>query len=117
MFNKLPLKDVKTVALVSGGNIDVTNLNRVITRGLVKSGRIADLRLEVRDQPAVLSSIANILGALGANILSVHHERHSASKNINDCIVHIEAETRNAEHIAAIEKALTEAGHEVVLRR
>ncbi|MDE6557140.1 MAG: threonine ammonia-lyase, partial [Duncaniella sp.] len=80
MFNKVPVKGKKTVALVSGGNIDVTNLNRVINRGLVKSGRIADLRLQVRDQPAVLSSIANILGELGANILSVHHERHSASR-------------------------------------
>ncbi len=70
MFNKVPVCGKKTVCVVSGGNIDVTILNRVITRGLVKSGRNCTLKLDVGDKPGQLSEICTILGANGANIIS-----------------------------------------------
>lgn len=114
MFNKVPIGGKKTVCVVSGGNIDVTILNRVITRGLVKSGRNCMLKLDVGDKPGQLSGICSILGANGANIISVTHERNSDATSINGCILRIEIETRNNDHITQIKKALSDSGHHVV---
>lgn len=114
MFNKVPIKGKKTVCVVSGGNIDVTILNRVITRGLVKSGRNFTLKLDVGDKPGQLSEICSILGSNGANIISVTHERNSNTTSINGCILRIEVETRNHDHISLLKKALADAGHHVV---
>ena len=114
MFDKVPIKGKKTVCVVSGGNIDVTSLNRVITRGLVKSGRNFTLKLDVGDKPGQLSGICSILGENGANIISVTHERNSDATSINGCILRIEVETRNHAHIAQLKEALTAAGHHVV---
>lgn len=114
MFNKVPIGGKKTVCVVSGGNIDVTILNRVITRGLVKSGRNCMLKLDVGDKPGQLSGICSILGANGANIISVTHERNSDATSINGCILRIEIETRNNDHIMQIKKALSDSGHHVV---
>ncbi|MDE6377342.1 MAG: threonine ammonia-lyase [Duncaniella sp.] len=113
MFNKVPVKGKKTVCVVSGGNIDVTILNRVITRGLVKSGRNHTLKLDVGDKPGQLSEICSILGQNGANIISVTHERNSDSTSINGCILRIEVETRNHDHIAQLKKSLTDGGFHV----
>lgn len=110
MFNKVPIKGKKTVCVVSGGNIDVTILNRVITRGLVKSGRNHTLKLDVGDKPGKLSEICSILGSNGANIISVTHERNSDTTSINGCILRIEVETRNHEHIEQLKQSLSEAG-------
>lgn len=114
MFDKVPIKGKKTVCVVSGGNIDVTSLNRVITRGLVKSGRNFTLKLDVGDKPGQLSGICSILGENGANIISVTHERNSDATSINGCILRIEVETRNHAHIAQLKEALMAAGHHVV---
>ncbi len=114
MFNKVPIKGKKVVCLVSGGNIDVTNLNRVITRGLVKSGRNCTVKLDVVDKPGVLSEVAQVLSKNGANVLSVVHERNSDHTSINGCILSVELETRNHDHIAQLRKALTDAGHHIV---
>lgn len=113
MFNKVPVKGKKTVCVVSGGNIDVTILNRVITRGLVKSGRNCTLTLDLTDQPGQLSGVCSVLGANGANIISVTHERNSHITSINGCIIRVEIETRNHDHIRQLCKALTEAGYQV----
>ena len=114
MFDKVPIKGKKTVCVVSGGNIDVTSLNRVITRGLVKSGRNFTLKLDVGDKPGQLSGICSILGENGANIISVTHERNSDATSINGCILRIEVETRNHAHIAQLKEGLMAAGHHVV---
>ncbi|MDE6048424.1 MAG: threonine ammonia-lyase [Paramuribaculum sp.] len=114
MFNKLPIKGKKVVCVVSGGNIDVTSLNRVITRGLVKSGRDCTIGINLSDKPGQLSKVCSVLGDLGANILSVQHERNSTNTQINGCTLRVEMETRNNSHIHEIKKGLTEAGFEVV---
>lgn len=114
MFNKVPVKGKKTVCVVSGGNIDVTILNRVITRGLVKSGRNCTLTLDLTDQPGQLSGVCHVLGENGANILSVTHERNSHLTSINGCLIRVEIETRNNEHISQVKEALTAAGYHVV---
>lgn len=114
MFNKVPIKGKKVTCLVSGGNIDVTILSRVITRGLTKSGRNCILTVELYDKPGQLSGVCNIIANLGGNIISVIHERANASVNINGCSLRIEIETRNAEHIEIIKNGLSEAGYQLL---
>ncbi len=113
MFDKVPIKGKKVVCLVSGGNIDVTSLNRVITRGLVKSGRDATIAIDLSDKPGQLSKVCSIIGEHGANILSVQHERNSSHTQINGCTLRVEMETRNLQHISDIKKALRENGFDV----
>ena len=110
LFDKLPLKGKKVVCTVSGGNIDVTSLNRVITRGLVKTGRDCTLTLITADKPGQLAEICEIIGKTGANILSVNHERNTQNTQINGCKLHIELETRDHAHIESIKDTLREAG-------
>lgn len=114
MFGKLPVQGKKVVCLVSGGNIDVTILNRVITRGLMVNGRVCMLTLELDDKPGQLAAVSEIIARLGGNVISVVHERSKATNQINSCSLHVVMETRNAEHIAAIEKELEDAGFHVV---
>ncbi len=113
MFNKVPIKGKKTVCIVSGGNIDVTSLNRVITRGLVKSGRDCTITVNLSDKPGELSKVCNVIGELGANILSVQHERNSTNTNINGCQLRIEMETLDNEHITKVKQGLKESGFDV----
>ncbi len=114
MFNKIPVEGKNVVALVSGGNIDVTILSRVIKRGLLKSGRSDTLTIELEDKPGQLKSVSEILAKLGGNVVSIHHERASGDSDITDCLLRIVLETRNFEHINEIRKALNEAGFNIV---
>lgn len=111
MFNKIPIQGKKVVCVVSGGNIDVTILSRVITRGLLKAGRSADLTIELLDKPGQLEGVSSIIASLGGNVVSVHHDRASEGTDINACYLRIAMETRDFEHIAQIEKALSDAGY------
>lgn len=113
MFNKVPVEGKKVVCLVSGGNIDVTSLNRVIMRGLVKSGRDCTVTINLSDKPGQLSRVCAIIGDMGANILSVEHQRNSAMTQINGCLLSIELETRNNEHVNQIKEGLRNAGYDV----
>ncbi|MDE5987093.1 MAG: threonine ammonia-lyase [Prevotella sp.] len=114
MYNKIPVKGKKTVCIVSGGNIDVTILNRVINRGLSKSGRYCAINIELDDQPGKLVEVASVIARCGGNITSVHHERHGDSKKINACILRIVCETRNENHVAEIINAIRESGFKIV---
>lgn len=114
MFDKVPVKGKKVVALVSGGNIDVTILSRVIKRGLLMSGRNHTLCIELSDKPGQLKQVSAIIADLGANVISVHHERASETMDINGCYLRIVLETRNHQHISEITSALTEAGFKLV---
>lgn len=114
MFNKIDIQGKKVVCLVSGGNIDVTSLNRVITRGLVKNGRNSTITVDVRDTPGQLSGICKVIGDCGANIMAISHERNIQGMPIHSAMCRIEVETRNNEHIRAIRQALADAGFLVV---
>lgn len=114
MFNKVPIKGKKTICLVSGGNIDVTILSRVITRGLSKSGRMVALTIDLYDQPGQLSSVCGVIGQLGGNIISVNHERTNASTQVNGCTLRIVLETKNEQHIELIREGLQNAGYVIL---
>ncbi len=114
MYGKLPIEGKKVVCLVSGGNIDVNMLNRIINRGLAKNGRVCQLEMELLDKPGTLSAVLKIVGDQGGNILSVNHERIATATEINSCLLHLELETLNQEHITRIRQALTDAGYKII---
>ena len=114
MFGKVPVEGKRTVCLVSGGNIDVTFLSRIISRGLMKSGRECTLVLQLTDKPGQLNQVTHVLAATGANVISVLHERTASAANVNSCLLRVSMETRNNEHIEQIRQALQEQGISIV---
>lgn len=114
MFNKVPVAGKKAICLVSGGNIDVTILSRVISRGLDMSGRTYTVTIDLHDRPGELKGVAEVIANLGGNIISVLHERNNNTSNVTACFLRVVMETRNAEHIAFIRNGLKEAGYSIV---
>lgn len=114
MFNKLPLKGKNVVCIVSGGNIDVNKLSRVITRGLINSGRRCSLTLKLLDKPGQFSEVAKVLAEHGANVISAFHERTSTDADINFCYIKLDLETRDFEHIETIKNALEAEGFRII---
>ena len=114
MFNKVPVKGKKVICLVSGGNIDVTILSRVIKRGLLKSGRSDLITIELIDKPGQLRDVSKIIADLGGNVIAIHHERANENSDINGCFLRIQLETRNYDHIKEIRNALTEKGFKLI---
>ncbi len=116
LFNKLPIEGKKTVCLVSGGNIDVNILSRVITRGLVTGGRLAHLIVNLEDKPGQLKRVIDIVSKCGANVVSVHHDRSDANMPITSCILKLSLETRDIKQIKEIIEHLEVDGFCVVNR-
>ena len=114
MFGKLDIEGKNVVCLLSGGNIDVTILSRVIKRGLLMSGRTAQLMIELMDKPGQLKNVSRIIADLGGNVTSVHHERANEGTDVNGCYLRIVMEKRNFEHIEQIKKGLTDFGFKLV---
>ncbi len=114
MAGKLPeLKGKKVCCLVSGGNIDVTILNRVVDRGLLMSGRKCTMNIELLDKPGQLVTVSKIIAACGANVVGVHHEHANAGSDLIGCFLRIDMETRDFEHIRKIRSALEQAGFHI----
>ena len=117
MFNKLPIENKKTVCIISGGNIDVNILSRVITRGLVMTGRNVNLTIELVDKPGQLQDVSRIIAECGANVVSVYYDRGDTNMAINSCFLKLALETRNAEQINLIKSELQKAGFRIVTER
>ena len=114
LAGKLPeLKGKKVCCVVSGGNIDVTILSRVIDRGLQMSGRKCTLNIEVPDKPRQLVSVLQIIAACGANVVSVHHEHARAGGDVIGCYVRIELETRDFAHVKEIKQKIKAVGFKI----
>ena len=114
MFNKVPVKGKKVVCLLSGGNIDVTILSRVIKRGLLMTGRNSTLNIELLDKPGQLMDVSRIIAELGGNVISIHHERANEGSAVNGCYLRIVLETRNYNHIEEIKTALKNNGFKII---
>jgi len=108
--SKTNLRHRRTVVLVSGGNIDVTLLARIIERGLVKDGRMLRIRVNLQDRPGALLALIQILARERANIVETIHNRAYYGVNLGETVIDVMLETRGAAHIAAISHALREAG-------
>lgn len=114
MFGNLPLQGKKTACIVSGGNIDVNILSRVISRGLLKAGRLLDLTIEMLDKPGQLKEVSQIIADLGANVIKVLHNQGGENTDINDCYLKISMETKNLEHFIQIKEAIKKAGYKIM---
>jgi threonine dehydratase len=114
LFDKIPVEGKNVICIVSGGNIDVNILDRVIKRGLFTSGRSALLKVELLDKPGQLVLVSKIIADLGGNVIGVHHERTNANTGVTGCWIRIDLETRNFEHINKIKNALTSAGFKIM---
>lgn len=114
MFHKFPIEGKKVVCLISGGNIDVTSLSRVIERGLMKSGRTYSLLIELVDKPGQLKDVSRIIADCGGNVTSVHHERNGDTESINGCYLRMTMETKNYEHVQQIIHALRAEGFKII---
>lgn len=110
MFGKLPINGKKTVCLLSGGNIDVTILSRVIKRGLIMTGRTYSTTIELIDKPGQLMDVSRIIAEIGGNVISIHHERANEGSAVNGCYLRLVLETRNYAHIEQIRSALKANG-------
>ena len=117
LFHKLPVEGKKVVCIVSGGNIDVNILSRVITRGLLTSGRNVSLTIALTDKPGQLQEVSEIIARCGGNVVSVHHDRSDANMAITSCFLKLGLETRDAAQIEQIKQKLTEAGFKLVTER
>ncbi|MBP3427002.1 MAG: threonine ammonia-lyase [Clostridia bacterium] len=103
----------KVAAVISGGNIDVTMISRIIEKGLLRAGRVSKLRIIMQDRPGQLELVASIIGANGANVMAIHHDRTDVDLDIRDAILEITMETQDREHAQRILAALREAGFDV----
>ena len=113
IFNKLPIEGKKTVCLVSGGNIDVNILSRVINRGLMKEGRLSDLTIELLDKPGQLRDVSTIIAQSGANVVRVRHNQGGKGMEINECYLSVTLETKNAQHLEEIRETFTDKGYKL----
>jgi threonine dehydratase len=110
LAGRLPLQGSRTVLVVSGGNIDVNLLSRIIDRGLAKSGRIMRVRVLIPDLPGTLARLLATIAHTGSNVLNVHHDRLDAGTPLGSTSVDIVLETRGYDHVRSVEAALRDAG-------
>ena len=114
MFDKVPeLKGKNIVCVISGGNIDVSILSRVITKGLTKTGRITEIKTKVIDKPGQLINLLQLISNAGSNIITIDHQREAKQSEVNSCIVSMVLETRNVAHSQEICNTLQQNGYEI----
>lgn len=116
VLNRLDnIKNKKIVALISGGNIDVNMLSRIIDKGLVKSGRKIIVRTIIEDRPGTLGKLLNLVAGTGANVLSVLHNRSTTDLPIGYANVELELETADEEHVGRIKNLLSKENYDYKL--
>lgn len=103
----------KIAAVISGGNIDVTMISRIIEKGLLRAGRVSKLRILMQDRPGQLEIVSRIIGAAGANVMAVHHDRTDVDLDIRDAILEITMETQDRTHAQRVIEELRLAGFDV----
>ena len=113
MYHKVNTEGKTVCALLSGGNVDVTMLERILTRGLAKEGRTVSFSTVLPDQPHALASFLEVVSSMGANVLDVNHERRNTKAAIGSCVVNLSVETRDKAHIQELFGCLRRKGYVV----
>ncbi|MGA8368098.1 MAG: threonine ammonia-lyase [Candidatus Acidiferrales bacterium] len=108
---KVPGAGKKVGVLISGGNIDVTLLSRIIERGLVKDGRLLRIRVHLPDHPGALVRLSTVIADHKANIIETLYDRAYYGVVLGDTVIDITVEMRGPEHIAELKAALDAAGY------
>lgn len=116
MYGELDLRGKTVCALLSGGNLDVTMLERIITRGLAREGRTVGFSTVLPDRPRALAGLLGIVSELGTNVLEVSHERSSLKADLGSTVVHLLVETRNRAHVDELFDALHREGYQLIQR-
>ncbi|MDO5695638.1 MAG: threonine ammonia-lyase [Eubacteriales bacterium] len=114
LFNKIDIEDTTTCCVLSGGNIDVNILSRVISRGLLKTGRTADLTINLMDKPGQLLGVSSIISKHGGNVIGVFYDQGEEEMAVNSCVLRIKMETRDGAQIEEIKEALRAAGFSLI---
>ncbi|NLZ71032.1 MAG: threonine ammonia-lyase [Clostridiaceae bacterium] len=114
LFDKFRHKNKKVCVLLSGGNIDVNILSRVIQRGLLVGGRNTELNIALTDKPGQLQYVSTVIAELGANVTEVNYNPGGENTAIDSCVLNLKLETKNLNHIKDIKKALIEKGFHLV---
>lgn len=100
-----------TVCLLSGGNLEIHNIARVVEQGILAAGHYLKLRLEMTDMPGALAHLTNILGELKTNIFRINHDRHKSSLPLGQAEVLLDLETSGIDHIQDILLRLEDEGY------
>jgi threonine dehydratase len=111
MKDRARFAEKKVGLVLCGGNIEPLVLAEIIERGMVKSGRLARLRFDVRDVPGALADVATLLGRLGANIDEVQHQRAFTSLSVERAQIEVVVQTRGVAHIEEILAAMRAQGY------
>lgn len=115
LFDKIKdLKGKKVCCLLSGGNIDVNILNRVIRRGLLAAGRRSELQLALPDKPGQLTAVSGIISQCGGNIIGIQYNHSAVETALNSCLLRVTMETRDGAQIKQITQALKDQGYRLV---
>lgn len=115
IYDKVPELQGKTVCcLLSGGNIDVNILSRVIYRGLQASGRRAEIRLCLPDKPGQLAAVSEIVSKCGGNVIGVNYGPSAMDTALASCVLNLQLETRDFVQIGEIHGALEAAGYNLL---
>ncbi|MCL2370262.1 MAG: threonine ammonia-lyase [Firmicutes bacterium] len=112
--NKINVKGKKVVCLLSGGNIDVGIIHKIIERGLIKRGRQISLAILLQDKPGGLERVSGIIAKTSANVIGVRFDRTSVESEINDVILHVTCEVSGEKHSAEVVSELNKAGFKVL---
>lgn len=115
MFNKVDIIGKKTVCVISGGNVDINILDRIIDKGLQVGGRLTDFSITVMDKPGQLTRMLQVIAEAGGNVFSINHDRTAKGVAVGKCKVEITVETRNKEHYLDLIMALKEQGYDVTV--
>ncbi|WLR52764.1 threonine ammonia-lyase [Bacillus tianshenii] len=113
LYHKLPFTNKRTAVVISGGNVDVNFISRIIEHGLVEAGRFVTFFTMIPDRPGQLNNLLSIIANLEANVLSVHHHRQGSRVTPGLTEVEFSLETRDRKHIEEVAIALIHAGYEV----
>ncbi len=115
LHNKAQVKGKKVCALISGGNIDVNIMERIIEKGLLRDGRLMRMVVEIDDVPGALNELLALLAGERGNILQIYHDRMRKEVSLEKAIVEIDLETRGREHLRQILRTLNKRGYKTRL--
>ncbi len=104
----------KVACVVSGGNIDVTTLQRILDQGLMKSGRMARIHTVIQDRPGHLAKLLAVISESGANVVSIQHDRTSSGSGIGMALLDLLLETNDFDHLNRVHELMKENGYPVM---
>lgn len=114
LYNKVNVKG-KVAVILSGGNIDVTMLSRIIDKGLMKAGRLVTLCTVIEDKPGRLHRLLKVISDTEANVVSIQHDRTNIEAGLNHAVLQLVLETQDQAHIERIVRIMADNGYKAAI--